>query len=267
MKQKTVSELKQPDYGRYARFYDFFELAGHEETQELNVFLTELFTINGVKSVLDFACGTGAQSIGLAKAGFTVTACDLSPQMLEVAAIKAGKLKLDFRTGDMRTASYGLFDAAICIFNAIGHLRRDDCRAFFANACGQLNPGGLFVVDILNFTAMAGGVFKEYSYMSREAIIDSMLVHHVRDCKLSRPRRQISIKSVTRWQDGFNAPDELNENWQMQIYDGEEIREMLLGAGFEEVMLFGPTGSDFDPEKSDSVLAVAQKKQTKGKKK
>lgn len=256
---KTKNALKQPDYSSYAKFYDFFELAGREETKELNVFLDELFSINGVKSILDFACGTGAQSIGLARAGYKVTACDLNPKMLELAARKAKKLKIKFNVGDMRDSNYGHFDAAICIFNAIGHLQTDDCRIFFANAHKQLNPGGLFVVDILNFTAMQAGAFKEYKYMSREAIIDSMLVHHARDGKLDSRHRQISIKSVTRWQDGFNPPGEICADWQMQIYDAEELQEMLTTAGFTEVTLFGPTGSEFDPLKSDSILAVCQK--------
>lgn len=186
------TDLRQPDYNAYARFYDHFELAGHGESKELNVFLVELFKMNGIKSIIDFACGTGAQSIGLARAGFKVTACDLNPEMLKMARKKAGKTPITFKVIDMRDGEAGKADAAICIFNAIGHLSREDCGRFFANAARQLNPGGLLVLDILNFTAIATGVFKEYKYMSREAIIDGMLVHHVRNCSLSRKLRQIS---------------------------------------------------------------------------
>lgn len=256
---KTPVQLKQPDYTAYARFYDYFELAGHEDSAELNVFLHELFSINKVSSVADFACGTGAQSIGLAKAGYKVTASDLNPEMLKIAARKAGKTKLQFVNADMRTANLGNFAAAICIFNAIGHLSQPDCRQFFANAYKHLNAGGLFVVDILNFTAMAAGIFKEYKYTSREAIIDGMLVHHVRNCSFSKVRRQIRIKSVTRWQDGFNPPAEMHEDWQMQIYDADELQEMLFSAGFAEIKLFGLTGTEFSAEKTDSILAICQK--------
>jgi len=272
---KSSKVLRQPDYSSYARFYDYFELAGQKESKELNVFLAELFKINDVKSIIDFACGTGAQSIGLARAGFVVTACDLNREMLEQAKIKAqkaeksgksgkagktGKLHLTFKAADMREADYGQFDAGICIFNAIGHLTREDCRKFFANAFSQLNPGGLLVVDILNFPAMAGGVFKEYKYMSRESIVDGMLVHHVRNCTLSRVRRQIRVRSVTRWQDGFSDPGEISEDWQMQIYDADELQSMLLDAGFSEIQLFGPTGNEFSHDTSDSILAISQKK-------
>ncbi len=253
------TNLRQPDYSSYARFYDHFELAGHGESKELNVFLTELFKMNDIKSVIDFACGTGAQSIGLARAGFKVTACDLNPEMLKMARIKAGKTRLIFKELDMRNGEAGNADAAICIFNAIGHLSREDCGLFFANAFRQLNPGGLLVVDILNYSAMTAGTFKEYKYMSREAIIDGMLVHHVRNCSLSKKLRQIRVRSVTRWQDGFNPPGEICEDWQMQLYDAEEMLTMLNLAGFAEINLFGPTGSEFSANDSDSILAICQK--------
>jgi len=256
---KTTNILKQPDYSSYARFYDYFELAGHEESEELNAFLDELFRINGVKTVIDFACGTGAQSIGLARAGYHVTASDLNPEMLKIAAVKAGKARIKFQVADMRSCDLGLYDAALCIFNAIGHLTKPECGVFFANAYRQLNPGGLLVADILNFTAMAGGAFEEYRYMSREAIIDGMLVHHARDCSLDLKRRQILIKSVTRWQDGINPPAEVAEDWQMQIYEAEELRQMLTIAGFSEIIFFGMAGCDFEPDSTDSILAICQK--------
>lgn len=259
VKEKNSTRLQQPDYSSYARFYDYFELAGREESEELNVFLDELFRINGVKSIIDFACGTGAQSIGLARAGYLVTACDLNPEMLKIAAQKAGRTSIKFQVADMRTRNPGKYDAALCIFNAIGHLTRDECSQFFANAWQQLNQGGLLVVDILNFTAMAAGALKEYKHMSREAIIDGMLVHHVRNCSLNRKKKQISIKSVTRWQDGISPPAEITDDWQMQIYEAEELQNMLEVAGFSEINFFGMAGCDFEPDSTDNILAICQK--------
>lgn len=251
--------LKQPDYGKYARFYDYFELGGREESEELNIFLDELLSINNVKTVVDLACGTGAQSIGLARKGYQVTAADLSPEMLAVAAQKAGKQKISFIQADMRSAELGKSDAALCIFNAIGHLSKSECQSFFARVHEQLSPGGLFIFDILNFTAMQTAVFNEYKSMTREAIIDGLLVQHARQCVLKKKNRQIEISSITRWQDGKHKPGELSDHWTMQIYDAEELEKMLNEAGFDEKVFFGPTGSEFDPTTADSIFAVCQK--------
>ncbi|MBU1109793.1 MAG: class I SAM-dependent methyltransferase [Candidatus Riflebacteria bacterium] len=251
--------MKQPNYAAYARFYDYFELAGCSESEELNIFLDEFFELNGVKTVLDFACGTGAQAVGLARSGYQVTAADLSAEMLKLARDKATDLPVTFVKADMRTAKLGSHDAAICIFNAIGHLTREECRAFFAHARGHLNPQGIFVTDIFNYKAMTGKAFAQYRRMRREAIIDGLLVQHVRNCTLLKDSRQLRIESLTRAQDGTHKPEEIKDDWQMQLYESEELYDMLKSAGFSEINFFGSVGCDFDSETTESILAVCQK--------
>ncbi len=252
--------LKQPDYTTFAKFYDYFELEGTTETAELNVFLTEIFKRNNVESVLDFACGTGAQSIGLARNGFKVTAADLDEGMLKIASKKAKKekVKIIFQQGNMKNVKYGTFDAAICIFNAIGHLTRLECSKFFQNAFRSLNEGGLFVFDILNFTALKTDIFDLYKHIDEEAEIDGWLVKRVRDCSLNRRLRQVSIKSYTAWNNTVHF-DSLIENWQMQIYDKEELVEMLDYAGFSNIEFFDQNGAPFDSNRSGSIFAVCKK--------
>lgn len=253
--------LKQPDYTTFARFYDKFELEGNAETAELNVFLTEVFKKNNAKTVLDFACGTGAQSIGLARNGFKVTAADLDEGMLAVAAQKAkkAKLKMDFRKGNMKSARYGTFDAAICIFNAIGHLTRLDCSKFFKNAYKSLNDGGIFVFDILNFNALKDkAIFELYKDFEAEAEVDNWLVRRVRDCSLNKRFKQVQIKSYTAWNDSIHF-DSLIEKWNMQIYEAKELLEMLDMAGFNKVELYDQNGCKFVENKSGSIMCVCHK--------
>lgn len=252
--------LKQPDYTTFAKFYDYFELEGTTETVELNDFLTEIFNKHSVKSVLDFACGTGAQSIGLARSGFDVTAADLDEAMLKIASKKSRKekLKIKFLQGNMKSAKYGTFDAAICIFNAIGHLTRLDCSKFFRNAYNSLNDGGIFVFDILNFTALKTDVFDLYKHFDEEAEIDGWLVKRVRDCSLNRRLRQISIKSYTAWNNTLHF-DSLTEDWQMQIYDKNELVKILNYAGFTKLEFFDQNGAPFDENTSGSIMVLCEK--------
>ncbi len=252
--------LRQPDYTTFAKFYDYFELEGTTETEELNTFLTEIFKKNKVKNLLDFACGTGAQSIGLARNGFDVTASDLDEAMLKIASKKAKKekLKITFKQGNMKSAKYGTFDAAICIFNAIGHLTRLDCSKFFQNVYKSLNNGGVFVFDILNFTALKTDVFELYKHTDEEAEIDGWLVKRVRDCSLNRRLQQITIKSYTAWNNNIHF-DSLIENWQMQIYKKDELEEMLEYAGFSKQEFFDQNGAPFKENSSGSIMAVCYK--------
>ncbi|PKL50749.1 MAG: hypothetical protein CVV42_01740 [Candidatus Riflebacteria bacterium HGW-Riflebacteria-2] len=256
---KISGRLRQPDYASYARFYDYFELAGQDESEELNLFLDELFDINGIESIVDFACGTGAQATGLARLGYQVTAADLNAEMLKIAKKKAKGLKVRFVKTDMRNARLGEHDAAICIFNAIGHLTRHECCAFFENARKHLNPNGIFVTDILNFRAMQGKAMAQYRRMRREAVIDDLLVQHSRTCSLLKEDRQLCIESITRWQDGIHAPQEIIDDWQMQLYDSDELQDMLTTAGFSEISFFAAAGCEFDDETSENIMAICQK--------
>lgn len=254
-----AARLQQPNYTAYAGFYDYFELAGREESEELNLFLNELFEMNSIKTVVDFACGTGAQAVGLSRAGYQVTAADLNDEMLKVARKKADDLKVKFIQADMRSAKLGKFDAAICIFNAIGHLTRDECADFCKNTHSHLNSNGIFIFDILNYRAMQGKAFAQYRRMRREAIIDGLLVQHSRKCTLLKETRQIRIESITRSQDGIHAPREIIDDWQMQLYDSGELHGMLKSAGFSEISFFTSVGCEFDPETSENIMAICQK--------
>lgn len=252
--------INQPNYTKYAKYYDAFELAGYSESEELNMFLDELFGINSVRKILDFSCGTGAQTVGLARCGYKLLACDLNPEMLKIAKKKAKGIKnISFRLGDMCTESYGTFDACISIFNSVGHLTRKNFLRFLKNAYNHLEPGGIFVFDILNYNAMLSPLFAQYEHMDKELWVDDCLVNHVRSCVLDRRRRQLQVNSSIYVQDGVKKPKSWHESWQMQIYTSEQIVKYLNQVGFREIHLFGQNGIPFYDKITDVILVIAQK--------
>lgn len=251
--------MKQPNYTDYAFCYDFFELAGYEETEELNIFLDEIFKLNKVKSILDFACGTGAQAVGLSKLGYDVTAVDLNNAMLNQAKQKAGSLKINFLLGDMVTSKIGTFDSVISIFNAIGHLTQSEFAKFLENAYSQLKEKGILVFDIFNLTALSGDAFKEYKNFEKEAVIDDKFVHHLRNCELDVQNSKVIINSRTHIQDGSSEPKCICDCWTLNIYKASDIKTKVKKAGFREINFFGRTGTEFDDKISDTIMAICQK--------
>jgi magnesium-protoporphyrin O-methyltransferase len=82
--------------------------------------------------LLDAGCGTGALALEAAARGATVTAIDLSPQLVALAAERASHLphaaRVTFRSGDMLDPALGHFDYAVCM-DSIIHYSAQDARA------------------------------------------------------------------------------------------------------------------------------------------
>jgi len=114
----------------------------------------------GVTRVLDATCGIGTQAIGLARAGYTVTATDISRESVVRCAHEATARGLEIRTGvaDVRALdSYveGPFDAVISFDNALPHLMEEAELARAAAAIRRvLRPGGLLCASIRDYDAL-----------------------------------------------------------------------------------------------------------------
>jgi SAM-dependent methyltransferase len=104
--------------------------------------------------LLDVGCGTGKSFLPLLERGFQVTACDISPDMVELAQRKAGG-RADVHVADMRRLPvFGEFDLITCIDDAINHLlSADEVADAFASMRENLALGGLLVFDVNTLAA------------------------------------------------------------------------------------------------------------------
>jgi glycine/sarcosine N-methyltransferase len=114
----------------------------------------------GSGTVLDASCGIGTQAIGLAQAGFTVTATDISPASVDRCAREASARGLAVTTAvaDLRgldVEGAGSFDAAVSFDNALPHLLDDaDLAAACAALRRVLRPGGVLLTSIRDYDAI-----------------------------------------------------------------------------------------------------------------
>jgi magnesium-protoporphyrin O-methyltransferase len=83
------------------------------------------------RRLLDAGCGTGALSVEAARRGCQVTAIDLSPTLVGLAAERQPKDlpgRIDFRVGDMLDASLGEFDHVVAMDSLIHYEAADIIR-------------------------------------------------------------------------------------------------------------------------------------------
>lgn len=101
--------------------------------------------------ITECACGTGAITVPLARAGYAVTGVDLSGDMLEKAMVRARSAGVDipFIRQDMRKLTTARRqDAVLATCDGINYLTDEkSVKAFFTSAAGCLKPGGKLLMD------------------------------------------------------------------------------------------------------------------------
>ncbi len=104
--------------------------------------------------LLDVACGTGSSFLPLLRAGYRVTACDISPKMIALAAEKA-RGRVTLRVADMRELPrWGAFDLITCLDDSLNHLvEREDVVRALIGMRKNLARSGLLVFDVNAFAA------------------------------------------------------------------------------------------------------------------
>ena len=99
--------------------------------------------------LLDVACGTGKSFIPMLQRGWKVTACDISPAMVELARQKVGD-EVELFVADMRELpTVGEFDVVACLDDAINYLLSgDELEQALAGMRRNLAADGLLVFDV-----------------------------------------------------------------------------------------------------------------------
>lgn len=120
-----------------------------------------------VKTLLDFACGTGTLTCLMAARGYETIAVDASPEMLMELTEKAAELKdavpplilcQDAASLDLND----VVDAAVCSLDGVNYLPEADLTELLRRLHLFIRPDGLFVFDINSprrLRALDGQVF------------------------------------------------------------------------------------------------------------
>lgn len=118
------------------------------------------------RTAVDLACGTGSIALLLAKEGLTVTAVDMSEEMLTVAQQKAQDMENPPLFVCQKLQDLQLprgVDLAVCALDSMNYITDPaDCETAIARIYRVLNPGGCFIFDVNTpekLRAMDGQVF------------------------------------------------------------------------------------------------------------
>ncbi len=147
--------MSEVEYGPLA---DYYELINEHSVpyDEQARFLEAAWEVFGRKSetprVLDIACGPGLLARRLIARGMPVVGIDLSTRLIRQTRRLAGG---HFLLADMRRLPFRpAFDIACCLLHTINYMTADeDFEAAFGCIAASLRPGGLAIVDFIDYVS------------------------------------------------------------------------------------------------------------------
>jgi SAM-dependent methyltransferase len=193
--------------------------------------------------VLDLACGAGRHLAALASRGARVVGFDLSLPLLRAAQRRAGA---GLVRGDMRDVALrsGAFDVVANLFTSFGYFERDaDHRRVLAEVARILRPGGRFVLDFLNATAVRRGLVRRDSRQVGGRRV-------VQERRLSDDGRFV-VKTIALEGEGRHFME------RVRLFERAELERMLLEVGMPVQGVFGDYDGAPLGDASPRLLLVA----------
>ena len=207
-----------------------------------------------IHSIVELGCGTGTLAAILASRGYQVTAVDLSPDMLSVAAGKCGELDVQLVCQDMsRLALPMQADAVICCLDSLNYVTRPaQVQRTFQRVFRALKPGGLFLFDVKTPYALEGADGQVYIDENEE-------VYCVWRGEYDARRRicGYGIDLFALQEDGSWWRD--GEYHEEYAYTMEELSAWLGDAGFTRIKQFGNLRLSPPKEGEERIFFTARK--------
>lgn len=187
--------------------------------------------------ILDLACGTGTMTYILAERGYEMIGADASPEMLAVAAEKAGMLpecvmRPLFLCQSMEEIDlFGTVDAVVCTLDGLNYIPHEALPEVFKRISLFIEPDGILIFDNnmpYALRSLDGEVFideTDDAYCVWRAEWDETS----RSCNYGL---DIFKREGSMWSRSFEEHTEY-------AHEPNEILSQLEASGFEDVKTFG----------------------------
>ena len=207
------------------------------------------------RTAVDLACGTGSVSVLLAEKGMSVTAVDMSEEMLCEASQKAWQLKNPpiFICQKLQELSLPRgVDLAVCALDSLDYIIDPaDCAEAIRRVYRVLNPGGCFIFDVNTpekLQAMDGQIFLDED----EDVYCVWRGEFDRETNICSYAMDLFQKQGSTWQRSFEEHCEY-------AYSAEQLVGYLKQAGFTSIGVYADRRFEAPAQGEQRIYLKARK--------
>ncbi len=205
------------------------------------------------RKILEFGCGTGTVAVGLSLEGYDVTGVDYSPEMLKIARQKAGAhgTKTRFFNGDIIDIRLPeRFDLLLCLGNTLPIITSlSDSRKLLRNCLNHLNPGGILIIQILNYDRIL---------KTRPGTFATEILEDLVRVKQYRYGKNL-IDFVVSFIDKSKIPPKMTVTRnKIRPWRRAELARELRNAGFVKIAAYGSYSKEKFTIKSKDLIIIAR---------
>lgn len=211
-----------------ARYYSWLWGGFENKVAQNRTFFSERDITPGRNSrAVDLGCGSGFQSVPLAEAGFSVTAIDLSQDLLDELTVHGAKLNITpVRDDILSMASHcpAPLALAVCMGDTLTHLSsEEDVRNLFETVFQTLESSGIFIITYRDLSFELTGLDRFIPVRSDDNVIFN--------CFLEYHEHTVTVHDIVnrRTEDGWTLEKSSYSKLRLPV---DRVVENLEQAGF-----------------------------------
>lgn len=231
-----------PVYDEFNRGYMFERWTGKlvEKAEEAGM---------GGRRLLDIACGTGMSTLPMLDRGWTVTGCDISPGMLEIAREKVGERANLFEADMRELPDVGEFDLVWAINDPLNYLLDvEELEAAFDGMRRNVAVDGIVLFDVNTLVTYR-------TFFSNETVVEGREGRLMWQGQLSPGDVSVGTFAEARFDAEGDA--DLTSVHRQRHFSEAEVLAALDAAGLDCIAQFGEKEGDLTPGIDEDVHSKA----------
>ena len=182
------------------------------------------------KTLLDIGCGTGELLLRMAK-NYKCDGMDLSEEMLKIAFKKLKHREVSLFLGNMIEFDTGkTYDIMVSLFDTVNHiLTVDELTSHFESVYRSLNPGGVYIFDVVDREFMET-MFPSDVFVDDRKDLTCIWEHEIEN-------GIDYIDAVYFLKNSRGTWDKLTETYTKKIFTEEEIKSSVQKANLNLIKI------------------------------